>query len=117
MSIRTETLASSRRDFLRAGMYRVGISAALPADFRQLSLAETTKILDGADEKHPNRILVVVELSSGNDGLNTVVPYTNDAYYRARPRLAIKKNAVLRQDEQFGLHLSCEGLHRLFKEG
>lgn len=117
MFMRNETLVGSRRDFLRAGLYAVGVSAALPALFRQLSLAETVKNLDGSAEKHPNRILVVLELSGGNDGLNTIIPYSNDAYYRARPRLAIKKNAALKLDDQFGLHPSCEGLHKLFKDG
>ena len=38
-----------------------------------------------------DRILVIVELSGGNDGLNTVVPFTDDAYYNARPKLGIRK--------------------------
>jgi len=117
MFIRHETFSCSRRDFLRAGMYAVGVSAGLPAVFRQLSLAETAKALDGAAEKHPNRILVVLELSGGNDGLNTVVPIADDAYYKARPGLAIKKNQALKLNDEFGLHPSCEGLHKLFKDG
>ena len=72
--------ASARRDFLRAGMYAVGISAGLPSLFEQLSLAQVAKAASG-DEKHPNRILVVLELSGGNDGLNTVVPFEDDAYH------------------------------------
>ena len=43
------------------------------------------------NEQRPERILVVVELAGGNDGLNTVVPYRNDDYYRKRPTLAAKK--------------------------
>ena len=41
-----------------------------------------------------NRKLVLIELSGGNDGLNTIIPYNNDIYYNARPRLAITKNIV-----------------------
>jgi uncharacterized protein (DUF1501 family) len=109
--------SSSRRDFLRAGLYAVGVSAGLPAIFRQLSLAQTAQALQGASEKHPQRILVVVELSGGNDGLNTVVPYGDDAYYKARPQLGIRKGQVLKLDDHFGLHSACTGLQSLFKDG
>ena len=41
------------------------------------------------------RLLVLIELKGGNDGLNTVVPYADDAYYRLRPRIAIRADQVL----------------------
>jgi uncharacterized protein (DUF1501 family) len=106
----------SRRDLLRAGLYAVGVSAGLPAVFEQLAGARAEKALAG-DEKHPQRILVVLELSGGNDGLNTVVPYADDAYYVARPKLGIPKGQVLKLDDRFGFHPACEGLHKLFKDG
>jgi uncharacterized protein (DUF1501 family) len=111
------TFSSSRRDFLCAGMYAVGVSAGLPALFRDLSLVQTAKALDGVPEKHPNRILIVLELSGGNDGLNTVVPYADDAYYKARPTIAIKKGEVLKLDDSLGLHPACPGMQSLFKDG
>jgi uncharacterized protein (DUF1501 family) len=98
-------------------MYAVGVSAGLPALFRDLSLVQTAKALDGVPEKHPNRILIVLELSGGNDGLNTVVPYADDAYYKARPTIAIKKGQVLKLDDRFGLHPACPGMQSLFKDG
>lgn len=82
MLIKKNDWSYSRRDFLRAGMLGVGVSAGLPSLLQQVSLAETAKELAGGSQKHPNRILVVVELSGGNDGLHTVVPYGNDAYYK-----------------------------------
>jgi uncharacterized protein (DUF1501 family) len=111
------TFPTSRRDFLCAGMYAVGVSAGLPALFRDLSLVQTAKALDGVPEKHPNRILIVLELSGGNDGLNTVVPYADDAYYKARPTIAIKKGQALKLDDSFGLHPACPGMQSLFKDG
>jgi uncharacterized protein (DUF1501 family) len=63
------------------------------------------------------RILVVFELSGGNDGLNTVVPYADDAYHRQRPRIGIKANRVRRLDERFGLNPGMAGLERLYKDG
>ncbi|MBL8670425.1 MAG: DUF1501 domain-containing protein, partial [Alphaproteobacteria bacterium] len=50
------------------------------------------------------RILVLVELAGGNDGLNTVVPYADPAYGAARPRLALPRGQVLQLDERLGLH-------------
>src|SRR5204863_10082342 len=63
------------------------------------------------------RILVVVQLAGGNDGLNTVVPYEMDAYYKARPRIAIPKKNVLKLADNVGLHPSATGLKELFDEG
>ena len=117
MNILHRPFVKSRRDFLRAGMYAVGVSAGLPALFQQLCFAESVRALEGGPEKHPNRILVVLELSGGNDGLNTVVPYADDAYHQARPKLAIHQNKVLKLDDHFGLHPACQGLERMFKDG
>jgi uncharacterized protein (DUF1501 family) len=51
-------------------------------------------------------LLVLVELKGGNDGLNTVVPYADPAYYSLRPRIAIKREDVVQLDERTGLHPS-----------
>ena len=104
-------LSGSRRDFLRAGMYAVGVSAGLPAVFERLALARADKAL-ADNEKHPERILVVVELSGGNDGLNTVVPYGDDAYYQARPRIGIKPARLRKLDDHFGFQYTMAGLER-----
>ena len=62
-------------------------------------------------------ILVIVQLAGGNDGLNTVVPFEDDRYYRLRPSLAVPKDKVLRLDDHLGLNPACAGLHRLAQEG
>ena len=64
-----------------------------------------------------SRILVVVELSGANDGLNTIVPYTNDAYYRARPKLGSRPEKLRRLDDEFGVQPGMAGFERLFKDG
>lgn len=63
------------------------------------------------------RVLVVIELVGGNDGLNTLVPLTQDAYFRARPTLAIAPSAAHRLDDDHGLHPALGGLARLFHQG
>jgi uncharacterized protein (DUF1501 family) len=62
-----------------------------------------------------NRTLVVVQLGGGNDGINTVVPYSQQAYYQARPTLALQPNELLQIDGNVGLHPSMGGLMSLFK--
>lgn len=64
-----------------------------------------------------NKILVVLQLSGGNDGLNTVIPYNNDIYYASRPVLGIKKNDVLKMDAEQGLHPCLTGLKTLYDNG
>lgn len=64
-----------------------------------------------------NRILVIVELSGGNDGLNTVIPHHDDAYYRARPHLGIRQSNLLALDDQFGFQKTMTGFERLYKDG
>ena len=60
--------------------------------------------------------LVVIQLSGGNDGLNTVIPYRNDIYYNARPRLAIRDN-IIKLHDQLGFHPSLEALRPLYDAG
>jgi uncharacterized protein (DUF1501 family) len=64
-----------------------------------------------------DRILVIVELSGGNDGLNTLVPYGDDAYYRHRPTLGIRPQKLLKLDDHFGWNAGMTGFDRLYKDG
>ncbi len=61
--------------------------------------------------------LVIIQLSGGNDGLNTVVPFRNDLYYKNRPSIAIQKNNLLKLNDDLGLHSSLEPLKRLYDKG
>jgi uncharacterized protein (DUF1501 family) len=70
-----------------------------------------------ADTDPHDRILVVVELSGGNDGLNMIVPHGDDAYYRLRPNLAIPASRLLPVDDRFGFNPGLGGLHALWREG
>ena len=108
----------SRRDFLLRGMYGIGVGGMLPLILSRTSAALSAQALQGTSvEKHPNRILVVIELSGGNDGLNTVVPFGDSAYYRARPKLGITEREVIRVADGFGFHPSMVGFERLYKDG
>lgn len=63
------------------------------------------------------RVLVVIQLTGGNDGLNTVVPFEDDTYAGSRPTLRWKGSAVHKISAQLGLHPRMTGFERLFKEG
>ena len=108
----------SRREFLRKGFYGLGVGAGLPVILNQTSAALAAQALRGTSiETYPDRILVVVELSGGNDGLNTVVPFGDDTYYQVRPNLGIREHDVLEVADGFGFHPALVGFERLYKDG
>jgi uncharacterized protein (DUF1501 family) len=67
--------------------------------------------------RNPHRKLVVVQLSGGNDGLNTIVPYRNDDYYRFRPTINIQASQVLRVSDELGFHPGLASLQTHFDNG
>jgi len=62
-------------------------------------------------------VVVVVQLSGGNDYLNTVVPYTSDEYYDARPTVALGQDQVLHLNDQIGLHPQMASIRDMYNEG
>jgi uncharacterized protein (DUF1501 family) len=105
----------NRRELLQAGLSGIGIGATglvpVPSMF-----ARTAQAL-GAQTGNNGRILVVLEMSGGNDGLNTLVPYGDDAYYRHRPKIGIRAEKVRKIDNHFGFNPGMVGFERLFKDG
>lgn len=93
-----------RRDFLQ-GLGLIPLFSALP----NLAFA-------AAPTANYQRLLVLIELKGGNDGLNTVVPYADRAYYALRPRIGIKRDEVIQLDEKFGLHPSLLPLKSLWDQ-
>ncbi|HUM98310.1 MAG TPA: DUF1501 domain-containing protein [Chitinophagaceae bacterium] len=64
-----------------------------------------------------NKVMVILQLSGGNDGLNTVIPVRNDLYYKARPKLGIDKSKALLLGDEAGLHPALSGLKELYDDG
>lgn len=64
-----------------------------------------------------NKVLVILQLSGGNDGLNTVVPVRNDIYYKVRPKLGIEQSKALLLNDEVGLHPALTGLRDLYNDG
>jgi uncharacterized protein (DUF1501 family) len=103
----------SRRDFLRTGVSVVTAGMVVPSIFTN-ALAEAEEI--GAGTSKP-RTLVVVQMAGGNDGLNTVVPYRDDAYRRARPNLGLKESDLLLLDDRLALHKALAPLQDAWSSG
>ena len=61
--------------------------------------------------------LVIVQLAGGNDGLNTIIPFTNDIYYKNRPQLSIQKNNTLKATDELGFNQNLAPLKNLFDKG
>lgn len=93
-----------RRSFLKSAT-AASLSSLIPIKY-----SLSNNILNG-------KILVVLELSGGNDGLNTIVPYGDDNYYKHRPNIGIKENKLLKIDDYFGFNPGIVGLEALYKEG
>lgn len=64
-----------------------------------------------------NKVVVVIQFSGGNDGLNTVIPVRNDIYYRERPNLGIAKNNALIVTDETGLNPALEAFKGLYDDG
>lgn len=107
-------LPTTRREFLKRGVGGIGLLAFSP--FAPSFLVQSTLAGTPAPERN-RRILVLVQLAGGNDGLNTLVPYRDDHYYRLRPRLAIPAQDVRPINDQLGFAPAAEGLHALFERG
>ena len=104
-----------RREILRRGMAGLGI-AGIGASM--LKPSAFTSVAEAAALAEANgKILVILELSGGNDGLNTVVPYGDDAYYRHRPEIGLPKSQLRILDDHFGLNPGMAGFEELFKDG
>lgn len=103
----------TRRDFLRstaAGVSFISLSGGAPR-----LLARAAEASAAADRN--DHVLVAVELSGGNDGLNTLVPFEDPLYYKNRPTLGIAKDELVKLSDELGLHPQMGALGELFQQG
>jgi len=109
----------TRRKFLRTVILGGAIAPTVPSFVNR-----TFAALDGVAAANfapatgkDSTILVVLQLAGGNDGLNTVIPYADDAYFKARPGLAVAADKVHRLGDYCGLHPSLANFAALLGEG
>jgi uncharacterized protein (DUF1501 family) len=101
---------TTRRQFIQISSLA---SAALFLP-RFLKAQSNTLLLNGSIE---GRKMIVVQLSGGNDGLNTVVPYRNDVYYRMRPVIGLKPDSLIAINDELALNKALEGFKNIYDEG
>ena len=110
----------TRRQFLRTSLLGGAVSWTIPAFLERTFFTLDAMAADSAIQTATGKdgpILIVLQLAGGNDGLNTLVPFGDDAYFRARPTLAIPGGKTLRLTDHFGLNPKLVGLKSLHDEG
>ncbi len=111
---------STRRIFLQKGLALLAVTPTIPTFLDQTMMAMANP-LDQHRTQRPTgkdgKILVVVQMSGGNDGLSTVIPFADDAYHRARPAIGIENKDVLKVNDYVGLHPNLAPIKKLYDAG
>jgi uncharacterized protein (DUF1501 family) len=118
--MKNEITLQTRREFLRTTVLGSALSWTVPAFLANTFAAlhadaadSATQIISGKD----STILVVLQMAGGNDGLNTVVPYTNDFYHKARPKIGLSPQQILNLNGEIGFHGAMTGFKELYDSG
>ncbi|MBV8350765.1 MAG: hypothetical protein JOZ21_00640, partial [Verrucomicrobia bacterium] len=110
----------TRRAFLRTSILGAALSWTIPVFVERTFMTLNAQAADSSlqtmtGKDHP--ILVVLQLAGGNDGLNTMIPFEDDLYFKARPTLGIPKDQVLSLDHLVGLNPALAPLKGLYDSG
>jgi uncharacterized protein (DUF1501 family) len=118
--MKNEITLQTRREFLRTTVLGSALSWTMPAFLANTFAAlhadaadSATQIITGKD----STILVVLQMAGGNDGLNTIVPYTNDFYHKARPKIGLSPQQILNLNGEIGFHGAMTGFKELYDSG
>src|SRR5438105_15108929 len=103
-----------RRDFIKRA---VQAGALLPLTSSGLFARPISHLFLPRPAALADRVLVVINLSGGNDGLNTVVPFNDSLYAKARPTIGLKQSDLLQITSDLGFHNSMVGMQSLFTGG
>src|ERR1044071_2140167 len=120
MKSANEMTLKTRREFLRSTVLTGALSWTVPAFLANTFAALHADAADSAPQVTTGadgNILVILQMAGGNDGLNTIVPYSNDYYRRARSRIGIPQKDVLPIDDDLGFHPNLGGFKELYDAG
>jgi uncharacterized protein (DUF1501 family) len=115
-----EITLQTRRQFLRTTVLGSALSWTVPAFLANTFSALQSQAADSATQIATGKdgtILVVLQMAGGNDGINTVVPYSSDYYHKARPRIGLSADKVLKLTDQVGFHPAMTGFKSLYDSG
>ena len=101
----------SRRNFCKTCGLLTLSGAMAPSFLAQTATALTGNLTGG------KRALVVIQMTGGNDGLNTVVPFGDSTYYNVRPTIGLKDDQIIKLDDQLALNASLKEVHDLYSNG
>ena len=108
---------STRREFLNNGLGFVALGLSVPTMLMSASQAIAADKTTPARAKNSDKILVVIEMAGGNDGLNTVAPIGDPLYAKLRPTIGVKANEAVKIDQGLALHPGLGALGKLYEKG
>ena len=106
----------NRRDFM-SQLGVAGIAASFCLGQQSVHAYGHHPLVHALSAENSDQVLVMIQLVGGNDGLNTVIPFRSDEYYRVRPNIAIPSNEALSLNTDFGLHPGLSGLDSVWGDG
>src|SRR5262245_38829026 len=115
--MKSEITLHTRREFLRSTVLGSALSWTVPTFLANTFSALHAEAADKATQisaGHDSTILVILQMAGGNDGLNTVIPYSNDHYHKARSRIGLKEKQILKLNDDLGLHSNLAGFKELY---
>jgi uncharacterized protein (DUF1501 family) len=118
--MKNEITLQTRREFLRTTVLGSALTWTVPVFLADTFSALQSQAADSATQIVTGKdatILVVLQMAGGNDGLNTVVPYANDHYHNARPRIGQTVDKVLKLNGDIGFHSAMTGFKNLYDSG
>ncbi|HEY5297306.1 MAG TPA: DUF1501 domain-containing protein [Verrucomicrobiae bacterium] len=118
--MKNEITLQTRREFLRTTILGSALTWTVPAFLANTFAALHADAADSATQIATGKdatILVVLQMAGGNDGLNTVVPYANDFYHKARPKIGLHADKILKLNDDLGLHGALTGFKNLYDSG
>jgi uncharacterized protein (DUF1501 family) len=118
--MKNEITLQTRREFLRTTVLGSALSWTVPAFLANTLTALQTEAADSATQivtGKDSTILVVLQMAGGNDGLNTVVPFANDYYHNARPKIGLSAQQVLNLNGEVGFNSALTGFKNLYDAG
>ncbi|MBV9865180.1 MAG: DUF1501 domain-containing protein [Abitibacteriaceae bacterium] len=107
-------MATTRREFIQNGLSFVSLGVAMPTFLMRTAEAVAADANSGTNG---GKILVVIEMSGGNDGLNTVIPFTDAEYTKLRPNIGIAAKDLVKIDAKLGLNPGMKSLGQLYEQG
>ncbi|HKV83800.1 MAG TPA: DUF1501 domain-containing protein [Ktedonobacterales bacterium] len=108
----------TRRAMIKDGLLAVSAGMIMPSVFSRAVRAASNAASEGSHwaQAAQGKTLIVVQMAGGNDGLNTVIPYTDGAYYQARPTLGIHQADAIVLNERLAMHSALKSLQPLWQQ-